>query len=334
MSVSSSLGLSCPRGGDFYVCEGNRTEFLGCCASNPCADGSGKCPTKDLRISSFNPDRYASIPPQGCDDPRPASQLFYTCTNNIPFIGCCAKNPCQKPDGLCPTDHLIGTTLSSDAVNRTIFTTKSSSSPSPSSTPNASSSSGLGTGAIVGIAIGAAVLVGVIVTVVWRCGWHARKRNERREPAWEPAIQSAHPSHHPEMGFTPQSPALYDPARGKPHQHPSLRGQTQLTSAASHISYATTAAPNSYPSTSPPHSPYFPLKHPGTPSVDDRHLSTYTDSNVSSLSGHAPLHPSQYPSAGVELHSVSELDGMEHQGLRAELGDGTPANLYGKGGDR
>ncbi|KZL80601.1 hypothetical protein CI238_10454 [Colletotrichum incanum] len=314
MSVSSSLGLSCPRGGDFYICEGNTTEFLGCCASNPCADGSGRCPTKDLRISSFNPDKYANIPPQGCDDPRPASQFFYTCTNNVPFIGCCAKNPCQEPDGLCPTDHLIGTTLSSDAVNRTIFTQSSSSSARPS---NNSSDSGLATGAIVGIAIGAAVAVGIIVAVIWRCGWHARKRNERQEPAWEPAAQSAHPSHHPEMGYAPQSPALYDPAR------------------ASHISYATTVAPNSYPSTSPPHSPYFPVKHPGSPmTVDERHLSTYTDSNVSSLSGHNPRHLSQYSGVGVDLHPVSELDGMEQQAPMAELGDGAPANLYGKGGDR
>ncbi|GJD05365.1 hypothetical protein ColKHC_14190 [Colletotrichum higginsianum] len=228
MSVSSSLGLSCPRGGDFYVCEGNTTEFLGCCASNPCADGSGKCPTKDLRISSFNPDKYANIPPQGCDDPRPANLFFYTCTNNVPFIGCCAKNPCQEADGLCPTDHLIGTTLSPDAVNRTIFTSTS------------------------------------------------------------------------------------------------------------HISYATTAAGNSYPSTSPPHSPYFPVKHPGSPmSVDERHLSTYTDSNVSSLSGHNPRHLSQYSAVGAaDLHPVSELDGVEQPAARAELGDGTPANLYGKGGDR
>ncbi|KAK2000811.1 hypothetical protein LX36DRAFT_653971 [Colletotrichum falcatum] len=319
MSVSSSLGLSCPRGGDFYVCEGNRTEFLGCCASNPCADGSGKCPTKDLRISSFNPDKYANIPPQGCDDPRPASQLFYTCVNSISFIGCCAKNPCQEPDGLCPSDHLIATTLSSDAANRTIFAPESSSSSSPSSTPapDASSGGGLATGAIAGIAVGAAVLVAVVVAVVWRCGWHARKRNERREPAWEPAVQSAHPSHHPDMGFAPQSPALYDPAR------------------ASHISYATTAAANySYPSTSPPHSPYFPLKHPGTPSADDRHLSTYTDSNVSSLSGQTPRHPSQYSTAGLGLHPVSELDGVEQQAPMAELGDGTPASPYGKSGDR
>ncbi|KAK6209937.1 hypothetical protein QIS74_11521 [Colletotrichum tabaci] len=325
MSVSSSLGLSCPRGGDFYVCEGNTTEFLGCCASNPCADGSGKCPTKDLRISSFNPDKYANIPPQGCDDPRPANLFFYTCTNNVPFIGCCAKNPCQEADGLCPTDHLIGTTLSPDAVNRTIFTSSASSS-SSSSTPGSGTSSGgdgrLATGAIVGIAIGAAVVVAIVIAVIWRCGWHARKRNERREPAWEPAAQSAHPSnhphHHPEMGYTPQSPALYDPAR------------------ASHISYATTAAGNSYPSTSPPHSPYFPVKHPGSPmSVDERHLSTYTDSNVSSLSGHNPRHLSQYSAVGAaDLHPVSELDGMEQPAARAELGDGTPATLYGKGGDR
>lgn len=70
-------------------------------------------------------------------------------------------------------------------------------------------------------------------------------------------------------------------------------------------------------------------------SVDERHLSTYTDSNVSSLSGHNPRHLSQYSAVGTaDLHPVSELDGMEQPAARAELGDGTPASLYGKGGDR
>lgn len=259
MSVSSSLGLSCPRGGDFYVCEGNTTEFLGCCASNPCADGSGKCPTKDLRISSFNPDKYANIPPQGCDDPRPANLFFYTCTNNVPFIGCCAKNPCQEADGLCPTDHLIGTTLSPDAVNRTIFTSSASSS-SSSSRPGSGSSSGgdgrLATGAIVGIAIGAAVVVAIVIAVIWRCGWHARKRNERREPAWEPAAQSAHPSnhphHHPEMGYTPQSPALYDPARGKllsVHHRVMKTREREIQTTNWHAQHLTSATPRRPPAT-------------------------------------------------------------------------------------
>lgn len=225
----ASLGLSCPKGGDFYICEGSKVEFLGCCATNPCADGSGKCPTKDRRISSFNPDRYANIPAQGCDDARPPSEIFWTCTNDISFIGCCATNPCQEPDGLCPQSNLISATLSSNASSRAVFlpdesvtptpsaSASSTATPAPSGSSSGGGSGGLGTGAIVGIAIGAAVAVGIIVAIIWRCGWHARKRNERREPpAWEPsAAQSPHPSQHPEMGYVPHSPSPYDPAHGK-----------------------------------------------------------------------------------------------------------------------
>lgn len=69
--------------------------------------------------------------------------------------------------------------------------------------------------------------------------------------------------------------------------------------------------------------------------VDDRHLSTYTDSNVSSLSGINPRHLSQYSAVGgVDLHPVSELDGMEQPQQIVELGDGTPANQYNKNGHR
>ncbi|EXF85982.1 hypothetical protein CFIO01_05917 [Colletotrichum fioriniae PJ7] len=317
----ASLGLSCPKGGDFYICEESKVEFLGCCATNPCADGSGKCPTKDRRISSFNPDRYANIPAQGCDDARPPSEIFWTCTNDISFIGCCATNPCQEPDGLCPQTNLISATLSSNASSRAVFlpdesvtptpsaSASSTATPAPSGSSSGGGSGGLGTGAIVGIAIGAAVAVGIIVAIIWRCGWHARKRNERREPpAWEPsAAQSPHPSQHPEMGYVPHSPNPYDSA---------------------HASYATTAVPESYASSSPPpHSPYYSMKHPSSPmSMDPRHMSTYSDSNVSSLSSHptGPRHLPSYSALRSDLHPVSELDSTEREMPRAELGDGTP----------
>ncbi|OHE98365.1 hypothetical protein CORC01_06361 [Colletotrichum orchidophilum] len=320
----ASLGLSCPKGGDFYICEGSTVEFLGCCATNPCADGSGKCPTKDRRISAFNPDRYANIPAQGCDDARPASEIFWTCTNDISFIGCCATNPCREPDGLCPATNLISATLSSNASSRAVFvpdesvTPTQSASPTPTAAPTGSSpgeggGGGLGTGAVVGIAIGAAVAVGIIVAMIWRCGWHARKRNERREPpAWEAsqaaqaAVQSPHPSQHPEMGYSTNSPNPYDSA---------------------HASYVTTAVPSSYAPLSSPNSPYYPTKHPGSPmSIDPRHVSTYSDSNVSSLSGRnmGVRHLPSYPAIRGDLQPVSELDSTEREVPRAELGDGAP----------
>nr|XP_036577413.1 uncharacterized protein CTRU02_12646 [Colletotrichum truncatum]KAF6784384.1 hypothetical protein CTRU02_12646 [Colletotrichum truncatum] len=317
--AAAELGLSCPRGGDFYICAGNTTEFFGCCTSNPCANGTGKCPTKDRRISSFNPDRYANIPAQSCDDARPSSEIFYTCKNSISFIGCCASNPCKESDGLCPIDNLLPATLSKDASSRAVFLPNgASSTPSASSTPDSGSSGGgLGTGAIVGIAIGAAVAVAIVIAIIWRCGWHARKRNERREPTWEPTPHSAHP----EMGFVapPHSPSPFDPSQSPAPYDPAR------------ASYATTAVPSLYGHASPPHSPYYPAKLAPSPVIDDRHLSTYTDTSVSSLSTHNPRHLSMYSDAGPNLHPVSELDGVGHHPSApsaplAELGDGTPAN--------
>ncbi|KAF9875342.1 hypothetical protein CkaCkLH20_07162 [Colletotrichum karsti] len=316
--------LSCPKGGNFYICAGNATEFIGCCNSNPCTNG-GKCPSKDLVVSSFSLDVYSAIKQQDCDVAAGKND-WYTCknegTNSFPFIGCCASNPCEEPDGLCPKNNLVPAKLSSDPVNRAFFAEKVSSttpSPSASSTPG-SSGGGLATGAIVGIAIGAAVAVGLIIAVIWRCGWHARKRNERRQPKWEAATQAGHP----EMGFasTPQSPSPYEPSRSPIPYDPARE------------SYATTAVPGSYASSSPPHSPYYPMKHMQSPPMDDHRMSTYTDSNVSSMTGHGYAKHPLYAGPPPELHPVSELDGVEHPHPKptappaplAELGDGTPAN--------
>ncbi|KAF4913783.1 hypothetical protein CGCF415_v002767 [Colletotrichum fructicola] len=333
--MAHSGDLSCPRGGKFYVCTGSAKEFLGCCTSNPCANG-GECPADDRKVSSFSLDVYPNIQEQSCDDPRPAKEIWWTCknehTNTFPFIGCCATNPCNETDGLCPIDNLIPATLSKDSSARAFFVASEDASPTPSasasatSTPESGSGGGLATGAIVGIAIGAAVAVGVIIAIVWRCGWHARKRNERREPNWEPAS----PGRHPEMGFasSPHSPSPYDPSRS-PRPYDPARS-----------SFATTTVQGSYASTSPPHSPYYGLKH-ASPVIDNQRMSTYADSNVSSMTSHTPHARHINPSAvGVpELHTVSELDGVEHyppvvpppppqepKAPLAELGDGMPTS--------
>ncbi|TDZ32630.1 hypothetical protein CTRI78_v011755 [Colletotrichum trifolii] len=333
---AENLGLTCPFGGDFYVCAGNKTEFLGCCTSNPCADGNGKCPTKDRRISSFNPDRYANIPAQECDDPRPASKIFYTCTNNISFIGCCASNPCLESDGLCPLTNLLPATLSKDSSSRAIFLPQESeaangSGGSGGGSGNGGGSGGLATGAIAGIAVGAAVAVGIIIAVIWRCGWHARKRNERREPTWEAAAAAAAaPGGHPEMGYVapPHSPSPFDPSRSPapydPARSPAAYDPTRS-------SYATTAFAGSFASSSPPHSPYYGLKHPASPMhpasppVDDRQHPAFADGG----GGHPPGYVKpQYTGMSANLQPVSELDSVEHHPPTpvAELGDGVPVS--------
>ncbi|KAM0522775.1 hypothetical protein ACHAPS_005784 [Verticillium nonalfalfae] len=196
------LGLSCPEGGHFYICEGDTTEFIGCCNSNPCGDNDGNCPTSDLRVSSFSSDRYANIPAQSCDDARGA-RIWWTCRDNKPpFLGCCASNPCGEG---CPQDHLIAAVLSPSDEDRLPFlpspaTTTSVSSPpassstsSPSGGAGSGGSSGLSSGAIAGIAIGAAAGIAILAVIIWACFRRARKSREEghtEQPTFSPEMGS------------------------------------------------------------------------------------------------------------------------------------------------
>ena len=197
-----TLGLSCPAGGIFYVCQNNATEFIGCCTTNPCADGSGNCPKSNLRASSFSADSYDEIPAQQCAGTG-TTTLWYTCQKNVPpFLGCCAGNPCAQ--GSCPSSSLAAARLSSNATSRDGFlamvslpaTTSSPSPPTPDPTtpPNAGASGGTGlsTGAIVGIAVGAAVVVfAVLAFVVFKCGWYVGWRKKERDSYTAPFISDA-----------------------------------------------------------------------------------------------------------------------------------------------
>lgn len=167
---SKTAGLACPAGGFPYICEGNATEFIGCCASDPCANGQGECPVADLRTTSFSRDAYASIPEQNCSDPRGAA-VWYTCKfNTPPFLGCCASNPCLDENESCPQSNLLPAKLSSDPTNRAFFTAQGDGGSSQLH-------HGLSTGAIVGIAIGVSVIVIALVSMcMCRCGWWARNK--------------------------------------------------------------------------------------------------------------------------------------------------------------
>ncbi|KAM0281419.1 hypothetical protein ACHAQH_003542 [Verticillium albo-atrum] len=309
---NGKLGLSCPDGGHFYVCEGNATEFIGCCDSNPCGDNDGNCPTSDLRVSSFSTDRYASIPKQSCDDAR-GPHIWWTCQDNSPpFMGCCASNPCGEG---CPQDHLIAAILSDDDSNRLPFMSPATTSAetsavaSPTSSPSGEAesggSSGLSSGAIAGIAIGAAAAIAIVVVLIWGCVRHARKSRERSA--------SEKPPFSPEMGS--QSPP-FDKTRH------------------SHLSYATTAAPPSYGSTpSSPQGQFQDPHNPHSPAMTTQTYSPYSQykdvdharqghlsvmSGVSALSG----------GGGIDsnLHTVSEIDGVETEAPAVELAaDETPA---------
>ncbi|TLD15606.1 uncharacterized protein PgNI_01186 [Pyricularia grisea] len=201
-----AFGLSCPAGGKFYICE-TGSEFIGCCASDPC--NLTGCPQRDLRTSSFSPDEYSSLPTQACEN---SDSLWYTCAFNVPpFMGCCKTNPCADPKASCPTSSLGAAKLSSlDSLReRFLYPSSNSSDAKPTSTsapggspstgaaPNTQSKtplpqpansndndSGLSTGTIAGIAVGVSILVLVaIAIIIWKCGWTAGKRRARRQAA-------------------------------------------------------------------------------------------------------------------------------------------------------
>jgi hypothetical protein len=121
----SRLGLNCPYGGSFFVCEHNTTEFIGCCTIDPRQDGRGICPEENLRNASFSPSGFAEIMPQDCGDD---SSSWYTCNfTSPPFLGCCKTNPCDAP---CAPGDIAPAKLSNDGVARGAFL--------PATQPNAS----------------------------------------------------------------------------------------------------------------------------------------------------------------------------------------------------
>lgn len=185
MDPIATLDLVCPSEGDFYICQGNSTQFIGCCTSDPCAvDGS--CPQEHLRSSSFNGSYYNEIQPQACVT---SAAEWYTCNHEtIPFLGCCSSNPCYAEG--CPTDDLTSAKLSDNADDAAIFTTPVSKfTPTVSSISNTtlgmasahgtsttvetspsgtqSSSSDLLLSAKIGIGVGAAAFVALCLTFLF-----------------------------------------------------------------------------------------------------------------------------------------------------------------------
>lgn len=156
---------SCPTqgSGQFYVCQGNTTQFVGCCTIDPCADGSGNCPSDNLGYTSFDADSYDDILPQTCV----STGLWYTCKfTPIAFMGCCLTNPCAS-DG-CSGSNITAAMLSTNTTNAAPFMTSTTN--SSSSTSDGENDPSVSTGGIVGIAIGSAVgalILGIILFTLY-----------------------------------------------------------------------------------------------------------------------------------------------------------------------
>lgn len=97
----------CTRGGDYYACA--PTQFVGCCAANPCVAG-GSCGSNSLKPMSFDRDSYSNaFKDQAC-----STGAWYTCIGTTPpFVGCCKSNPCTTTSG-CPDGDLDEGSLSSN----------------------------------------------------------------------------------------------------------------------------------------------------------------------------------------------------------------------------
>ena len=186
--AQTRLGLSCPKEGQFYVCDNADIRFVGCCTVDPCTEErGGECPTDDLRPASFSSDAYNQIGQQSCFAPE-GEDLWYTCKamadNPTPFMGCCKGNPCS-PDG-CATEDLYPARLSDNPDKAQVFLAAGSTS-EPSSTPDAEEGS-LPTSTIIGVAVGGAAAVCLLVAffMYWRKS-QARKRSRSEKEADEAA---------------------------------------------------------------------------------------------------------------------------------------------------
>ncbi|KAH7163433.1 hypothetical protein B0J13DRAFT_37011 [Dactylonectria estremocensis] len=224
------FGLSCSDGGSFYICEDAEIEFMGCCTSDPCSDGSGVCPDGKLRASTFNKDSYEDMPPQECAEADLPS-LWYTCAFiTPPFLGCCAENPCVT--GSCSRSNVTTAVLSSDEGNRQDFlepdgadsstTSSSTSSASASASTSAAADNDdgsvtLSAGAVAGIAAGAGVIALLLLGfLIWKFWWVPRKRKQQGK-GFSPVSRSAvHPEQHQEQ---PGTPGTYFTSQQSPMSH-------------------------------------------------------------------------------------------------------------------
>ncbi|KAJ4257516.1 hypothetical protein NW762_008640 [Fusarium torreyae] len=334
--TEKQLGISCPDGGQFYICEDDDTQFVGCCVNDPCGANNGTCPEGDLRTTTFNPDRYNDIFQQDCNNSQ-SVRNWYTCTGtNPPFIGCCSLNACNTG---CPRARLEPAMLSKTERNRLEFldprnrgsttasTASETASSTASSTAEASKDEGLGTGATAGIAVAATVggLISLIL-IAWLFWWKPRQKKKHQQgfnPAYNapPAPPVSEQTYSPSGGpihhgtFTSQSPMSgyqhsWTPTPTVMNQH--LMGASPMDQSQKYSPHTSqTERPQSYAQFSD-HGNH---NSPSLPPYQQAH-SQYHMSHVSEMDGTTTV--PQEMSAGEEHHTqrrYSTTPNNQGQGL-------------------
>ncbi|KAI9152143.1 hypothetical protein HJFPF1_09368 [Paramyrothecium foliicola] len=209
MSAIDRLGISCPTGSLWYVCQASG--FIGCCAVDPCQRPQGVCPLDKLAAAGFNgqdPEVFALVGAQGCGQAQAnvSNGLWYTCSANIPpFMGCCTSNPCGEG---CPEGDLRSARMNHAEKNPF------------ADYEDVDENKGLSKGAIAGIAAG----VGVLVVLALAVGvfFFLRKKKKAAQAPPVPAKNDAYLSHHsnphdPMSQFSPVPHSAHPSQHGSPY---------------------------------------------------------------------------------------------------------------------
>ncbi|RBR12755.1 uncharacterized protein FIESC28_08457 [Fusarium coffeatum] len=115
---TEDLGVTCPSGTNFYICKSDPSQFIGCCAINPCSTRKGLCPDQHLKPATFDKAYEEYILPQACINDN-VDVAWHACSwSTSSFMGCCAVDPCN---GGCPARQLRAAKLSDDAKNAECF---------------------------------------------------------------------------------------------------------------------------------------------------------------------------------------------------------------------
>lgn len=176
--------FKCSAGGDFYICYGAWFQFIGCCTSDPCADGLGICPDGHLRPAHRVWTADSHFPYSLDCMSQSAGVAMLTCKSNYSFFGCCEDfNTLYKLK--CDVDDLYAWRCAENKTALTMLSSNLSSGndvlnysriPEPTplvfATSAAHHRSGSSLARVTGICVGGILLALLVLGMLWRF-WYA-----------------------------------------------------------------------------------------------------------------------------------------------------------------